>query len=71
MRRQKVPRKVIADSIPLNVYKKYGWEQPEFGGDERKELTKRRTFAIDNGAGDGAMNVLDRICKEYEEKYPH
>lgn len=71
MRRQRVPRKVISDSIPLAIYKRCGWEEPEFNGDENKELDKRRNYAIDNGAGDEAMHVLDRICKEYEEQYPH
>ena len=71
MRKQRVPRKIIADSIPMELYKKYGWEKPKFGGNESKELDKRRTFAIENGAGDNAMAILDRICKEYEERYPH
>ena len=67
MKKQKVPRKIISAGIPLAIYKRCGWEPPEKKLTEKKELEKRRQFAIDNGASDKAMNVLDRLCENYEK----
>ena len=69
MKKQKVPRDKISDGIPLKTYKRCGWEPPEKGLDEKQELGKRRQYAIEKGASKEAMEVLDRICQEYEKKY--
>jgi hypothetical protein len=69
MRKQKVPRKKVSDGIPLDIYKRCGWEPPEKELNEQQELDKRRQYAIEQGASKKAMVALDRICQEYEEKY--
>jgi len=69
MKKQKVPREKISDGIPLSIYKRCGWEPPQKSLDERQELEKRRQFAIDNGASKQAMNILDKLSAEYENKY--
>ncbi len=69
MKKQNVPRKKVADGIPLAVYKRCGWKPPEKGLDERQELDIRKQYAIEQGAGDEAMEVLDKISAEYERKY--
>lgn len=69
MKKQKVPRQIISDGIPLAIYKRCGWEPPEKGLTETQELEKRRQYALDQGASKEAMESLDRTCQEYEEKY--
>ena len=69
MKKQNVPRGRISDGIPLDIYKRCGWEPPEKELNEQQELVKRRQFAIEQGASKKAMSVLDRMCHDYEEKY--
>ena len=69
MKQQKVPRRKISDGIPLEIYKRCGWEPPTGGLTEREELIKRREYAINEGAGDAAIETLDEMSKNYEEKY--
>ena len=54
---------------PLTIYKRCGWEAPDHSLSEKEELDKRRQFAVDQGASDHALKVLDNICKEYETHY--
>jgi hypothetical protein len=68
MKKQRVPRKKISAGIPLNIYKRCGWEPPEKRLNEQQELDKRRQYAIEQGASKEAMIALDRICQEYEER---
>jgi hypothetical protein len=68
LRRQRVPRKRIADGAPLKVYRAYGWEPPQQGLDEQKELEKRRAHAATLASADG-MRVLDRLSAAYEATY--
>ena len=68
LKRQNVHRKMVADGIPRPIYKQYGWERPESGASEIHELEKRRKFAAELASSEG-MNILNRICAEYEEKY--
>ncbi len=65
--KQNVPRKMYADAIRLNIYKRCGW-QPPTGADENKEFELRRDFARAKASPE-AMRVLDEISIEYEEKY--
>ena len=63
----KIPRKKIADSIPLNIYKRCGWKPPKKGLSEREELNLRRNFAVKNRVSEEIMHILDKICNEYEK----
>ena len=69
MKKQKIPRKKISDGIPLNIYKRCGWEPPDKSITEKEELINRRQFAVDNGASKDALNVLDKLSENYENKY--
>jgi hypothetical protein len=69
MKKQNVPRKMYAEGIGLKIYKRCGWEPPGKKLNEQQELDKRRQFAIEQGASKAAMEALDRICQEYEERY--
>ncbi len=66
MKKQNVPRKKISDGIPLDIYKRCGWEPPEKILSENGELRKRRDFAIDSGASNQAMDTLDILIEDYE-----
>ena len=61
--------KEIADQHSISFYKRCGWEPPGKELNERQEMDKRRQYAVDQGANKEAMDVLDRICLEYKEKY--
>jgi hypothetical protein len=68
MKKQNVPRKMYAEGVGLKIYKEYGWKPPSQGADERSELEERHRFAAENASSE-AMQVLDQLCEEYEEKY--
>lgn len=68
LKKQKVPRTMIAEGLDLPIYREYGWERPEKNSTERRELEKRRQYATEL-ASPYAIQVLDRLCKEYEEKW--
>jgi hypothetical protein len=70
LRRQRVPRKMVAEGVSLPIYKQYGWKPPEGGADERRELDRRRQFAADHATAE-AMAVLDRLSNEYESLHFH
>ncbi len=65
LRRQRVPRRLIADGLELKVYRDNGWQPPQRGATEADELSLRRQFAAAQ-ATPAAMEVLDRLCREYE-----
>lgn len=68
MKRQRVPRKMLAEGLDLPVYsKKCGWTPPEHKT-ERAEMQKRWDYA-EKIASKEAMDVLNRISKKYEERY--
>ncbi len=69
MIKQKVPRKNIIESIPLEIYKRCGWEEPEKGLTEIEEFNKRREFCINQGISKSILNELDIISDRYEQKY--
>lgn len=68
MFQQNVPRSKIADGIPLDIYRRCGWEPPQEGMSEREELSMRRNKIIENISGESA-SILDEICHEYETIY--
>jgi hypothetical protein len=69
LKKQKVPRKKVSDGIPLAIYKRCGWEEPEHSLSEVEELDKRRQFAVEHGASDKALEVLSKLSADYESKY--
>jgi len=68
LRRQRVPRKRIADGIPLPIYKLNGWEASSKGDDEREALRRRREYAAGFATPEG-MKVLDQLSEQYEQTY--
>jgi hypothetical protein len=66
LKRQNVPRRMIAQGIPEPIYRQYGWQPPKAGSSERDELDRRRQFAALHATREG-MEVLDRMSREYEE----
>jgi len=69
MKKQNVPRKKNSDGIPLAIYKRCGWEPPDKNLSENEELEKRRQYAVEQGASDQALKVLDKLCVGYESNY--
>ena len=69
VKKQNVPRKKISDGISLAIYKLCGWEEPNKSLSEKEELEKRRQFAVEQGASDQALKVLDKLCVGYESNY--
>ena len=67
MKRQKVPRKMIADGMSSEIYKYCGWE-PAQTESETQELKIRRDFALEHAKPE-AMAVLDTLSAEYERSY--
>jgi len=68
MKKQKVPRKMYANGMSLPIYKRCGWEPAKHDSDENKEFAHRRAFAAER-VSTQALEVLDRICAEYEQEY--
>lgn len=68
LRRQKVPRRLIADGMDRPVYRRCKWEPPQRGTDERRELDRRRAYAKEL-ATDAGMELLDRMSRDYEATY--
>lgn len=68
LRKQRVPRKRIAEGIDLAVYRANGWEPPKAGADEAAELESRRRYAAGEASPEG-MEVLDALCREYESRH--
>lgn len=64
---QKVPRKKLAESIDLDIYRRCGWKPPTKNLNEKEELKLRREFCINQGANKNSMNILDEISNEYEQ----
>lgn len=68
MKKQNIPRKMYAEGIPLEVYKRCGWKAPNSKATEKDEFQHRMNFAA-RQASTEVMKVLNRLCAEYEEKY--
>jgi len=67
MQKQKVPRKVLADSPDLDIYKRCGWEPPR-NVTEEGELEIRREMVSQN-VSKNTLDVMDRLSKKYMEEY--
>lgn len=68
LKKQHVPRARYAEGIGLKIYKHCGWEPPGRGTTEIEEFQMRRQF-IKERASTKALEVLDQVSREYEEKY--
>ena len=68
LKRQKVPRKKYSDGLPLEIYKRCGWEKPDKNLSEIEEFQKRRDF-VKTKASKKYLNILDKLCSDYELKY--
>ena len=68
LKRQRCPRELVAAGPAKEIYKRYGWKKPEAGTTEPAELKKRREFAK-SLASRAALNTLDTLCAEYENRY--
>ena len=69
LKREKVPRRKIADGIPLEIYKRCGWVPSNENLNEREELKKRREFAINQGVKNRFIEILDKLSFDYEKEY--
>ena len=67
MKRQKVPRENTVDGLPLEIYKRCGWQPPTANVSEQEEISRRRDYAVVNGASTECLSVLDRLSSEYED----
>jgi len=70
LKKQKVPRKMIADGRRLEIYRYCGWTPPEKGATEQAILRKKWQYAVDKGASTNALCTLEEMCVEYEAEYP-
>ncbi len=68
MKEQNVPRNMVAQGIDLDIYRRCGWLPPKDGATERSELDARREDFSKEASND-ALTILDRLSKEYEDKY--
>ena len=67
MKKQNVPRKIIADAPPFEAYERCGWEPPTEGSEEN-ELTKRRDMVAKNSSSE-SLGVMDKLSQEYFHDY--
>ena len=67
MKKQKVPRKVIADGPAFKIYERCGWEGPTEDSEEN-EVIKRRNMVAKNVSKE-ALEVMDKLSRDYFSKY--
>ena len=67
MKKQNVPRKVLADAPSFEIYKRCGWEPPTEGSEEN-ELTKRRDMVSKNSSPE-ILEIMDNLSQEYFHDY--
>ena len=69
LKNQNVPRKKASEGIPLEIYKRCGWEPSEKNLSEREELDKRREWIREMGASKDALAIIDHLSENYERHY--
>jgi len=67
MKKQNVPRKIISDAPPFEIYERCGWERPSEGSEEN-EISKRREMVAREVSKD-ALKVMDQLSKNYFDEY--
>ena len=68
LRKQKVPRRLTTDGRDLPIYRRYDWHPPAKGSNESEESQKRWDYAASEATKEG-MEVLEKMCTAYEERY--
>ncbi len=69
LREQNVPRIKASEGIPLDIYKRCGWEPSDKNLSEREELNKRREWIERMGASKESLNIMDSLSENYERNY--
>ena len=69
LKKNKIPRTKISDSISLDIYKRCGWEPPIKNFNEKEELNHRRNFILKNNARKKYIDIIDKLSYEYENNY--
>ena len=67
MKKQNVPRKILADAPSFEIYERCGWEPPTEGS-EQNELTKRRDM-VDKNSSPEVLEIMDKLSQEYFHDY--
>jgi hypothetical protein len=68
LRRQKVPRRITTDGRDLDIYRRYSWEPPDNASSEQAQLTKRWESSKKQASREG-IQILEQLCKDYEQRY--
>lgn len=68
LRKQNVPRETILDVSVKEVFKRYGHKRPDWGTTEKETFEERKDYA-EKMASNDAFNVLEKMCKKYENEY--
>lgn len=68
LRREKVPREMTLAGRDLGIYRRYSFQPPARARSEGEEL-RRRWDAAEREATPHAMEVLDRLCGDYERRH--
>jgi len=68
MKEQNIPRNMVAQGVDLDIYRRCGWKPPENDTNERDELNIRREDIV-REASNSCVDILDRLCEEYEAEY--
>ncbi len=68
LRKQKVPRGMVAAGPDKEIYRRYAWSAPERDATERSVYEQKRALA-EQHASPEALEALDRLSAEYEAKW--
>ena len=69
LKKNKIPRNKLSDSISLDIYKRCGWEAPIKKFNENEELTHRRNFILKNKPRKKYIEIIDKLSYEYENNF--
>ena len=69
IKKANIPRKKIADGIPLDIYKRCGWQPSKKGFTEKEELIFRRHYLVKNNVSKHYIKIIDNLSKNYEKNY--
>lgn len=67
MKKQNVPRKMVADGVGKAIYQRCGWEPPKTSSNT-EELMLKRDYVVENVSTE-TLDTMDRISTEYEKRY--
>lgn len=66
LKREKVPRKKLADGINLKLYKRFGWEPSDLKLSEIDELNKRLDFVKSLNPMKKNLDILNACIQKYD-----